>query len=220
MKRLIIIGLLLLFIVVPASAIYQDTFNLSVTTAPEWWLMDYLETNVSKLSSYNISSPIEEINSSYALYGSNDGYYFDLLDNRTYINWSADKQYQYDIDESVQQFYRYYVFYARSGLLNLSGKDVNITLTAMYISPFIPVEPTTVTTFFGPWFLLAISALFVIGGFWIPMSALLGVILAVIDAGMNMQNYTGNQPIAVTALILVGLLVFFAGLRSNRMVRY
>ena len=120
MKKLIIIGLLLIMLVLPASAIYQDTFNLSVTTAPEWWLMDYLETNVSKLSSYNISSPIEEINSSYALYGSNDGYYFDLLDNRTYINWSADKQYQYDIDESVQQFYRYYVFYARSGLLNLS----------------------------------------------------------------------------------------------------
>ena len=207
-------------LVLPASAIYQDKFNLTVTTMPEWYLIDYLETNVSRIGSYNISVSVDEANSDFGLYGSNDGVYFDNLDNQTIQNWTAWQEYQYDIDPAHVQFYRYYVFYGKSGFLNLTGKEVNLTLTAMYISPFIPVEPTTVTTFMGPWFLLAISALFVIGGFWIPMSALLGVILAIVDAGMNMQNYTGNQPIAVTALILVGLLIFFAGLRQNRMVRY
>ena len=220
MKRLILTSLLVIMLVLPASAIYIDRFNMTVTTVPEWYLVDYLETNVSRIGSYNVSAPLDEVNSSFGLYGSNDGVYFDNLDNRTYQNFTADKEYNYTIDSNHIQFYRYYVFYMKSGFLNLTTKDVNLTLTAMYISPFIPVEPTTVTTFFGPWFLIGIAAILVIGGFWIPISALLGVILAIVDAGMNMQNYTGNQPIAVTALILVGLVIFFAGLRSNRLVRY
>ena len=216
-KELILVCLLLIVgLSVPSSAAYLDTFNLTITDIPEWYLVDYRETNVSKLSGYNISVPADEVNSSFGLYGSNDGVYFDNLNNESYQNWTADIQYEYNISPAHQQFYRYYVFYMKTGFENLTLKELNLTLTAAYISPFIVSQPVTLSNFMGQWLPIAAAALLVVGGFWIPMSALLGVLIASVYAGMNMQNFTGYDPWIVTAVIIIGLLVFISGIQSNR----
>jgi hypothetical protein len=209
---ILLIGLLL---IVPSLA-YEDKLLINVTTLPEWYLIDYGVGNAAIVTNYSLATPYDQdALQHWILWGSNDGIYFVNLDERTNESFVHDIAQNYTITTSAP--YRDYVLYLKEGF-NFTAHDINLSLFSSYVTPsafimtnvYNPPSSTTfdINAFLGKWLIVFISIVLIITGMRIPLSAIAGVGLNLINLGTNYAKYTELEIIALAVMTIIGIFVF------------